>query len=108
MTPYTREQLIQKASLTSEDMAEVIRCRRKHNRLGFAYQIMFVRLFNRLPSQQPLEIDKELLQFAAMQVGIDAGQFEEYAMRQHTVSDHQARVQDYLGLHPLDWNRQKF
>ena len=80
-TTYTREQLIQKASLTPEDMAEVMRCRREYNRLGFAYQIGFVRLFNRLPEQQPLEIDEELLQFAAMQLGSQACRIEEYATR---------------------------
>jgi hypothetical protein len=30
------------------------KCRRPHNRLGFAYQVAFVRLFDRFPQQQPL------------------------------------------------------
>jgi hypothetical protein len=33
-------------------MNEVAKCRRDHNRLGFAYQIGFARLFNRFPAQQ--------------------------------------------------------
>ena len=44
-------------------MNEVAKCRREHNRLGFAYQIGFARLFNRFPAQQPLEINNELLSF---------------------------------------------
>jgi hypothetical protein len=28
------------------------KCRRPHNRLGFAYQVAFVRLFDRFPQQE--------------------------------------------------------
>jgi TnpA family transposase len=83
-------------------MNEVAKCRRDHNRLGFAYQIGFARLFNRLPAQQPLEICDELLSFVAVQLNTDAVAIEGYAMRQHTVSDHQRHIQEYLGLRPFD------
>lgn len=57
--------MVREASLTEDDLAEVDRCRRDHNRLGFAYQIGFVRLFRRFPAQHPLEICDELLSFVA-------------------------------------------
>ena len=53
-------------------MNEVAKCRRDHNRLGFACQIGFARLFNRFPAQQPLEINDELLSFVAVQMNIDS------------------------------------
>jgi Domain of unknown function (DUF4158) len=58
MTPFvfSRGQMIREASLTDADLVEIAKCRRDHNRLGFAYQIGFVRLFNRFPVQQPLEM----------------------------------------------------
>ena len=104
MTPlsYSRGQLVREATLTEADLAEVARCRRDHNRLGFAYQIGFVRLFSRFPAQQPLEICDELLSFVAMQLNIDAAHIEGYAVRQHTVSDHQASIRDYLKLVVFD------
>ena len=83
-------------------MNEVAKCRRDHNRLGFAYQIGFARLFNRFPAQQPLEINDELLSFVAVQMNIDSEQISDYASWQHTVSEHQARIQQYLGLRPFD------
>src|SRR4051794_27402939 len=100
MTPlsFSRGQLVREASLTVADLAEVGKCRRDHNRLGFAYQIGFIRLFSRFPDQQPLEVCDELLSFVAMQLNIDATSLEEYAVRQPTVSDHQARIRDYLKL----------
>src|SRR5689334_15801222 len=95
-------QLVREATLIEADLAEVARCRRDHNRLGLAYQIGFVRLFNRFPAQQPLEICDELLNFVALQLNIDAANIEAYAVRQHTVSDHQAGVRDYLKLTVFD------
>ena len=83
-------------------MNEVAKCRRDHNRLGFAYQIGFARLFNRFPAQQPLEINDELLSFVAVQMNIDSERISDYASWQHTVSEHQARIQQYLGLRPFD------
>ena len=104
MTPlsYSRGQLVREVTLTEADLAEVAKCRRDHNRLGFAYQIGFVRLFSRFPAQQPLEICDELLTFVAMQLNIDAANIDQYAARQHTVSDHQASVRDYLRLAVFD------
>jgi len=104
MTPldFSRGQMVREATLTEADLAEVDKCRRDHNRLAFAYQIGFVRLFSRFPAQQPLEICDELLNFVATQLNIDVTDIEGYAARQHTVSDHQARIRDYLKLAVFD------
>ena len=99
---FSRGQMIREASLTEADLAEVARCRRDPNRLGFAYQIGFVRLFSRFPAQQPLEMCDELLSFVASQLNLDATGIDGYAARQHTVSDHQTRVRDYLKLVVFD------
>src|SRR3954463_10243556 len=100
MTPlsFSRRQMIREASLTEADLAQIAQCRRDHNRLGFAYQIGFVRLFSRFPDQQPLEICDELLGFVAMQLNADVTSLDGYAARQHTVSDHQTRIRDHLNL----------
>jgi hypothetical protein len=85
---FSRGKLVREASLTQADMNEVAKCRRDHNRLGFAYQIGFARLFNRFPAQQPLEINDELLSFVAVEMNIDSEQISDYASWQHTVSEH--------------------
>jgi TnpA family transposase/predicted transcriptional regulator len=95
---FSRGQMIREASLTEADLAAVAHCRREHNRLGFAYQVGFVRLFHRFPAQQPLEVCDELLSFVAMQLNIDAARIDDYAARQHTVSDHQNRIREFLRL----------
>ena len=98
-TPFfSRGQLVREASLTMADLAEVEKCRRNHNRLGFAYQVGFVRLFHRFPTQQPLELCDELLHFVALQLGIAEDRIADYAPWQHTASEHQERIREYLNL----------
>ena len=63
------------------------KCRRPHNRLGFAYQVAFVRLFNRFPQQEPFELFEELGCFSAAQLGLDADLIELYRKRQPTTSE---------------------
>ena len=75
---------------------------RAHNRLGFAYQIAFVRVLGRFPQHEPLEIDGEILRFAALQLGTDPDAIGDYAERRQTVSEHQQQIGEYLSLRPFD------
>ena len=95
---YTRQQLAEKATLTSRDLMLIWRCRTDYNRLGMAYQLGFVRLFNRLPKQEPFELLEELVTFAGIQLKLESGLMVAYQNRQPTVSDHQKRLIEHLGL----------
>ena len=48
----TRSQLIRDSALTKTDLLEIATYRGEAQRLGFAYQLGFVRLFQRFPVQQ--------------------------------------------------------
>ena len=72
--------------------------RRAHNRLGFAYQLAFIRLANRFPAQQPFELDEELLTFVSLQLDLPTQLIETYAQRQSTLSEHQEQIRIYLDL----------
>ena len=95
---YSREELIHHASLTDSDIEQVNQCRRDYNRLGFGYQIGFVRLENRLPTQYKLEIIDDLLTFTSVQLQIDQNLISQYQKRRQTISQHQIRILDYLKL----------
>ncbi len=84
------------------DRREIALRRGPHNRLGFAYQVAFVRVLGRFPQQAPLEIDGEILRFAALQLGADAETIHAYERRQQTVSEHQQRIGEYLRLRTFD------
>lgn len=104
MTPlaFSRRQMIREATMTESDLAEIAKCRGDHSRLGFAYQIGFVRLFSRFPAQQPLEVCDEVLHFVSLQVGVDETRIADYAPWQHTTSEHQKRIRGYLKLAAFD------
>lgn len=94
---FTRRQLGQQVALTPADRAEIRRCRRPHNQLGFGYQLGFVRLLNRFPKQEPLEIIDELVTFTAVQLGISPEEIEQYQVRRQTIAEHQPRILAHLG-----------
>jgi len=95
---HSRQELIEHATLTETDIQQIKQCRRSHNRLGFGYQIGFVRLENRFPVQQPFEIDNELLTYTSVQLGINTSEIHQYTSRQQTISEHQIRIRYYLNL----------
>ena len=97
-----RPRLVRDATFLEADRREIALRRGSHNRLGFAYQVAFVRVLGRFPQQTPLEIDGEILRFAALQLGADAETIHAYASRQQTVSEHQQRIGEYLRLRVFD------
>ena len=51
-----REPILELGKLTAGDFRRIRQCRRAYNRVGFAYQVAFVRLVNRFPTQKPFEL----------------------------------------------------
>lgn len=78
---FSRRQLVLRATLSESDHAEVRRCRGGHCRLGFAYQLGFVKLLGRLPNQYSLEVIPELVTFMAIQIGEDETALGDYQRR---------------------------
>lgn len=98
---FTQEQLVQVARLSNEDIEYLNSCQGAQNKIGTAYQICHLKLFNRFPAQSPFEILEELAVFVAMQAGIPKELLAKYALRQPTISAHQEQIRQYLGLHPF-------
>jgi len=59
---FSRHQLKRPTTLTEEDSLQLGKGWRPHNRLGFAYRVAFVRLFDR-SQLQPFELIEELVCF---------------------------------------------
>jgi hypothetical protein len=99
---YSHEQLVNVAQYKSEDIEQINQRRRQHNRLGYGYQLAFVRLTNRFPAQQPFEIFNDVLSFTSAQLNIPPTAIDAYANRQPTNSEHQEHIRKYLGLRRYD------
>jgi len=78
MHNFSRQDLARLARLNAEDLEQVRMRRYQHTRLGFGYQLGFVRLHHRLPLQEPLEMVDELLVFVSVQVNIPDSAIEPY------------------------------
>ncbi len=98
-TSFPHEDLVRIAQFSGEDLEQIKDCRRPHTQLGFAYQLAFVRLHNRLPLQQPLELKDEILTYVSVQLDIPDGVIHEYVPQRQTIINHQNNICDYIGLH---------
>lgn len=76
---FTQEQLTKIARLSDEDVRVINECRSAYSKLGFAYQLCHVRLFNRFPAQSPFEPIEELATFVAVQLDVPVEQLKVYA-----------------------------
>ena len=94
---FSHEEIVREGKFSAEDMTEIKKRRRDYNRLGYAYQLAFVRLASRFPTQQPLEIDRELLTYVGMQLSIPDEALERYQNRQQTMAEHRAAILAYQG-----------
>ncbi len=88
--------------LTEEDRTVIQRCRGEHNRLGFSYQLMFVKMFNQFPNQVPMNIQIQLLAFACLQMNCPMELIHAYKKRRQTVAEHQEQIRNYLNLNRFD------
>ena len=94
----TFDQLITLAQISPKDMDQINQCRRDHNRLGYGYQLSFVKVENRFPAQQPLEVSEDILNYVSVQLSMPVGLIESYKTRRETISEHQSRIREYLNL----------
>lgn len=95
---FTIEQLINLAQMTKKDLKRINQCRRQHNKLGFGYQLSFVKLLNRFPVQQPFEATEDILNYVSVQIGVPANSISLYAQRRETIAEHQEQIRQYLDL----------
>lgn len=95
---YSRSALIALTKFTAKELVLIHQRRKKRNQLGFAYQLAYVKLHNRLPTQQPLELVAELVQYVSLQLGLKVDFLNAYSKRQSTISEHQNQIRIYLKL----------
>jgi Domain of unknown function (DUF4158) len=93
---FTQEQLTKVAWLSDEDIQRINQCRGARSKLGFAYQLCYVKLFNRLPAQSPFIAIDELATFVAVQLDVPVEQLSAYSAQQVTFSLHQQIIREYL------------
>lgn len=97
-SPFSHDNILQYASFTREDIAQISKRRRENNRLGFAYQLAFVRLAHRFPTEEPFEVVPELLAYVSVQLNIPTEAIDTYRERRQTIAEHRTAIILYLGV----------
>ena len=95
-SPFSHDNILQYASFTREDIAQISKRRRENNRLGFAYQLAFVRLAHRFPTEEPFEVVPELLAYVSVQLNIPTEAIDTYRERRQTIAEHRTAIILYL------------
>jgi len=104
---FSHEQITHETKFSPEDIEEIRKRRRDNNRLGFAYQLAFVRLTNRFPNQEPFEILEELLIYVSVQIDVPTDAIEIYKKRRPTIAEHRVAILEHLGLGRFDEKQTK-
>ena len=95
---FTIDQLVNLARMTQEDLNRINQCRRKHNKLGFGYQLSYVKIMNCFPVQLPFEVVDDILNYTSVQLGIPPNVISSYSQRRETIAEHQEQIREYCGL----------
>ncbi len=90
------EDLNQYCFLSPTDHALIAGQRRDHNRLGFALQLIIIRLMNHLPQQWYKQVPDSLASYVAGQLALDSTVLTRYGQREATCSEHLHIVLLYL------------
>jgi TnpA family transposase len=97
---WSSEDLARFFLLTPEDMREVRTCRGAANRLGFALNLLLLRLLH-CPLPNVNLTPARIIQFTAMQLNLHPDVLAEYSIRRpQTRDEHLMQIRGYLKLRP--------
>ena len=82
---WSRNLIAQSIQFSLEDMDLIRERRQEPNRLGFGYQLAFVRLANCFLVQQPFEIQQDVLMCVSFYLQIPSGFIHEYGTRHYWI-----------------------
>lgn len=99
---YSKTALASLVTFKTEELVLIKQRRTKQNQLGFAYQLAYVKAHNKLPSQQPLDLETELIHYVSLQLGLKQDLLHKYSNRQATIAEHQHQIRKYFCLSKLD------
>lgn len=99
---FSQHSLIEFGAFKSGDSSKINQCRGKHNKLGYAYQLIFVKLLNHFPKLVPFEVIDEITTYAALQLSIDSNEINRYQNNIAKISAHRKGITAYLKLQLFD------
>ncbi|PHE39727.1 Tn3 family transposase [Bacillus pseudomycoides] len=90
------EELIEHFTVIPKEMC-LIGNKYGSTRLGFAVSLKFFQYQGRFPKGKQ-EINKQLIEYVAKQVGVPADSFQEYDWNGRSIKYHRAQIREYMGF----------
>ena len=101
-----RQEIITLGKLTSEEIRLVLTRKTAVNRLGFTYQLIFVKIHNYFPKQSPFEIEMTIVNYAAAQISLPNQLITDYQDKLRVIRSHQGIIKAALGLQDFNEDNQ--
>ena len=95
---FSHAQIVAHTQFTDEDLNLIEKRREAITRLGFAYQLAFVKIAQRFPARDPFELEPNLLTYISLQLDIPSDMINAYGLRVQTKTEHRQVIMDYLNL----------
>ncbi len=97
-----RREILALGKLSKADMRVIRLCRTPENKLGFGYQLAFVKTRNYFPKQNSFDIDPAILDFVSYQLNFPGELISQYQRRRSVIQDHQNKIKQHLNLQEYD------
>jgi len=88
--------------LTPDDIEIIGQCKSRVNKVGFSYQLTFVKIRNYFPKQSPFEIEAIILEYSASQLNLSADLIGQYQKKNSVIREHQLKIKQFLNLKTYD------
>lgn len=93
-----RQEILALGKITQTDTIHIRKCKTNETKLGFSYQLAFVKIHNYFPKQTPLEIESEILHYVGHQLNLSVELIKAYQQQRPIIREHQDKIQRYLTL----------
>ena len=97
-----RKEVLALGKLNKEDIQLIRLCKSPENKLGFGYQLAFVKTRNYFPKQNTFDIDPAILDFVCYQLNCQHELIEKYKHRRSVIQEHQNKIKRHLSLQEYD------
>lgn len=103
-TDLSQRELARYYTFSETELKIINRRRRGHNRLGFAVQLALLKYPGRTLSDVGV-VPLRLINYVAVQLGIEASLFTQYGLRENTLYEHLGEIREQFGFVNCGWRQ---
>jgi len=99
---FSHQQLLEFGTFSADDLQFFRKFRGEANKLGVAYQLVYIRLLNIVPRQAPFNVINEILVYTALQLSVSKALINTYSNNRKKIRIHQNKILEYIGFRIFD------